>query len=171
METSAWMGRSDAGGIKQSGDHGLHVRFFLKDGVEYIEIRIPGDRTLRPRRHATGSYRARFAAEYEAFKAGKTIGTPLSVLELDSDAIDDMAGAGIYTLEGLANVMDGNLGGGGALTLRQRARDWLEEAGKKAAAAEIEARDRAIADSAQQITELKAQVAELMAAMSKKGGR
>lgn len=101
---------------------------------EYVRIMVPADRTLEVDREVTDKDRRAYREQYTAFKQEAdqdyATGTPLSALGLPPDRIDDYAYARIRTIQQLANVTDGNVSnmGPGALTERQRARDFVTAA-------------------------------------------
>lgn len=115
----------------------------------------------------------RFFDEYIAFKSGQEdqqIGQDLKGWPgIDPASIEDLAYFKVHTVEQLAAMNDSNVGQ--FHTLRQRARDYLEEAKKGAASinvrAELDARDRALAAEREKREALEKQVAELVAAQAK----
>lgn len=142
------------------------------DEVEFIEIRVPGDKTLTVHRPVRASDRARFAAAYRNWKAtgvsdGAFSGTPLREWpQVSRSQCEELAFFGVKTVEQLSGVSDGNLRNiGPLLALREKARDFIAAAKKGAPVAamrdELAARDNEIAV-------LKEQMRQVMAASEKK---
>lgn len=130
-------------------DKGLAVRFFLRerqDGaateeagrpifrdVEYIEIRVPGQRDVQACRPATFDDKRRFSEHYERFKARSAepeVGTPLSQWPaITRSRVEELSFLNVKTVEQLAGMHDGNVSRiQGGYKLRQTAIDWLEKA-------------------------------------------
>lgn len=138
----------------QNTGHGLHARFYmhpvqnkaesLKAGrpifeeVEYIVIRIPGDKTTeikRPLRFGDtpGHDNHKFAREYEAFKAGNEqslLGTPLAEWgAITRSQVKEMEHFHIRTVEQLSEMPDSALQNfRGITTLREKARNYISAA-------------------------------------------
>lgn len=99
--------------------------------VEYIEIRIPGDRFNVIERAASDHNKARFAVAYEKFKKGveqKPDGFPLQAWNTATPAlIATLAEAHCYTVEQFANMAESGLPKyPEVLKLQRQARDFLE---------------------------------------------
>ncbi|MCA1859310.1 hypothetical protein LE191_04195 [Janthinobacterium sp. HSC-3S05] len=158
-------------GRRLPGDEGLHIAFFLEavessmktqeqghpvfDDCEMVEIRIPGDDKTILKSIVTREYKERFPDEYAAFKANKEVaetGTPLEHwAALTPSQIAQFKTQNIRTVEGLANVADGNAQFMGAHDIRNKAKAFL-----KAAA------DTAIVEKQEvEMAELRAQIAAL----------
>lgn len=107
------------------------------DDVEYVEIRVPGDKTNVTKVPATSRHKEEHAGAYGAFKKGITApadGTPLSEWPgCTRGQVETLAHFGIRTVEEFAAVNDGNLQNlGPFIALRQKARDYLAQAAKAA---------------------------------------
>lgn len=133
----------------RAGDETLLVRFTLEplentalskvegrlicEEKEFITIRAPGAKDT-VKRVASRFDRNRFARHYAAFKAGLAdpeVGSPLKEWPIVTRSqVEMLAYKGVKTVEQLAGVADSNLMelGPGAVTLKQKAKDWLERA-------------------------------------------
>ncbi len=163
-------------------DEQLLVKFFIKPrqdaklsaeqgrpvftDTEYIDIRIPGSRDAVCRPASAGDI-ARFPKHYEAFKnrtEAPASGTPLAEWPLITRSqAEELSFCNVKTVEQLVSMSDQNATQFmGINMLRQRAKDWLENAEQDRAAEEL-VDELAKRDS--EIAELKAAVAELSAAV------
>lgn len=141
------------------------------DQVVFVKKITPGDNLLSYDQPATEKDKEEHAAEYEAFiqkRSMQQTGIPLEKWDgLTDDQIPAFKALNIYTVEHLASLPD-SAGSKlfGFIKIRQKARDFLEARSKHGAAeavkAELEARDK-------QIAELQAQMQALLA--KKKPGR
>ena len=101
---------------------------------ELVEIIIPGDRNTRVTEIVNDEHRARWPAEYAAFKKGEEaplIGTPLKDWPpLTTARVRELAYFDILTVEQLAGVNDAQLQklGMGAYAQREAAKKFLEVA-------------------------------------------
>lgn len=150
---------------KQVGEeNGIPV---FKD-IEYIEKRIPGDRTnivFKPLRDAD---KKEFAAQYQHWLATREdpkSGYPLKDWPpLVRSQVEQLAFHGVKTVEELANLSDSVCQsiGSGTLAVRQKAKDWLDRAKgagpESALRAELDAKDNEIATLKRQFSELTALV-------------
>lgn len=143
------------------------------DELEYVKVQTPGDKSNIIHRAVTDEDRTRWRAAYRAWKDGTNTdglaGTPLAEWPLcKRSMVEEMAFFGIRTVEQLAAVSDGNIKNvGPIMSLRQKARDWLEQAKANAGLtqmrAELEKRDNDI-ETLRRITEEQAaDLAELKA--------
>jgi hypothetical protein len=128
-------------------DAQLLVRFFYKERenkqetvaqgrpiykeVEYIEIRVRGNRDPQACRPATYDDKNRFPRHYEAFKKRVEMpeeGTPLAEWpQISRSQIEEMSFINIKTVEQLSLAADTHIGKmRGGYTLKQRAADWLK---------------------------------------------
>lgn len=115
----------------------------------------------------------RFLEEFIAFKSGQEeqqIGQDLKGWPgIDPASVEDLAYFKVHTVEQLAAMNDSNVGQ--FHTLRQRARDYLDEAKKGAASinvrAELDARDKALENEREARKALEKQVQELIAQSAK----
>jgi len=102
--------------------------------VEMVEIRIPGDPDLR-RSPVMQADKDRFPKQYLAFKRNQSqeavSGTPLAQWALLSRAqVEEAKYLGAHTVEQLASASDASIQrfGSGWISIRQKARDWLQSA-------------------------------------------
>jgi hypothetical protein len=132
---------------------------------EFVEIICPGQMKSIPIEPVNEDHKARWPAQYKAFKDGLAMpdeGTPLEQWPLMTPAqVQNFKAANIRTVEQMAGLDDSvlqNIGLGGR-EIRQRARDFLESA---ASSAPLE-RERARADAAEgEVALLKNQMQDLM---------
>ena len=151
----------------------------IYDEVEFIKIVAPGDRdnvVFRPvwdEPRNPRSDTARFARAYAAFKAGEKAaesGTPLAAWPGISRAqVEELKHFSVSTVEQLAAIADVHAQKfSGIQSLKQRARDFLEQAAGNAPAeklrAELETRDAQIATLLGQVKELGDRVESLQKA-------
>lgn len=128
----------------------------------YIEIRIAGQRDAQACRPITHADKQRFPAHWEAYQKRvepPTEGTPLSEWAVISRTqAEELAFINVKTVEQLSTVTDTNIQNfKGGYGLREKAVKWLENT-------EIEADKRDKAEMRDEIEELKAQIAKLVAA-------
>ena len=145
-------------------------RPIFKD-VEYIDIRIPGDRTGGVARPASHADKQRFGAHYQAFKQRTEVpldGTPLIEWPLITRSLaEELAFHHVKTVEHLSTMSDNNIGKFmGLNALKAKAIKWLEQAGEEAKVHELQEqlleRDERIATQGTQIEELQKQMLALM---------
>lgn len=176
----------------QSGDEKLFVRFAMQpvqddkksqesgrpvfNDVEYIEIMAPGDRSNIVHRPVRDDDKQRFARQWAAWKSGAgegVSGTPLKEWPgVTRGQVEELAHFRVHTVEQLAGISDGNMQNVGPLmALRQRARDYLEQAKGQAPLtqmrAELAQRDNVIETLQRQVREL----GELVAKQEKSKGK
>jgi hypothetical protein len=167
---------------QQKMDEGLLVKFFVKPfhdkmasqkegrpvyrDVEYIDIKIPGERGNGICRPAKPRDIARFPRHYEAFKRRTSQeldeGTPLTEwASIGRSQAEELAFYNVKTVEQLASVNDVDISGfmGGNM-LKAKAIEWLAaaEEGKKTEELRVE-----LAKRDDEIAELKAAVKALQA--------
>lgn len=151
----------------------LYVEFYVHDrdpykGFDFIRKMVPGDKTNIIERPVRESDKAEFPQHWLHFQmmnGGPVIGTPLVEWhktmpdDFNSNQLDEMTALKFQTVEQLAGASDSQLQriGMGGLALRQRARDFLSFKNRSGSNAEHEATRR-------ELDELKAQMAELLAA-------
>jgi hypothetical protein len=178
--TDMAMGQQGNSG-ERPGDDTLAVRFFneprqdmertAKEGrpiytdAEYVEIRIPGDRSSVFVELATDRYKRRFARHYEAFqkRTAETTdeGTPLIHAPwITRSQVEELKFFGVRTVEHLAHMSDANAQNFmGIQKLRELAQNYLQQAEDAAPLtqlqAELENRDAQIAGLAQQLEDMK----------------
>ncbi|MCS7084455.1 MAG: DUF4349 domain-containing protein [Bacteroidia bacterium] len=131
--------------------------------VEYIHIVIPGDKTLQIYRPVMASDKVRFADQYRAFKEGATgdqSGTPLTSVDFVTEQQRrELQHLNIYTVEHLANALEGNLQTiMGGQSLKRSAQEYLRA--KRAADPAIRLQDE-LAQRDRELEDLKARLAEL----------
>lgn len=155
---------------KKSAEEGRPIY----DEKEYIHIRVLGDRDNTVHRPVREDDKRRFAEAYRRWKATGVAegvsGTPLKEwAPMARNQVLELEHFGISTVEQLAQVTDGNLQRLGPLqALRQKARDYVEQA--KGAAPLQQMRDEL--EAAKREAELmRRQMAELAATVEEKKAR
>jgi len=173
--------RSNSGNSgPQAGDERLYVKFFyhprknellstqegrpIYEDREYIEITVPGNRDMVVCRPATDIERERFPRHYAAFRnkaAQPNDGTPLNIWPaLTKAQVEEMKFFNVHTVEQLAGMSDEQSQKFmGIQNLRTRARAFLEESGKSAAAEKLSSE---LAKRDEEISALKAQMEEIL---------
>ena len=144
--------RPDAVASKEEG------RPIFKD-VEYIDIKIPGDRTGGICRPATHQDKQRFGEHYKAFKervAPPVEGTPLIEWPLITRSLaEELAFHNVKTVEHLVSMSDNNAAKFMGLNgLKAKAKVWLEQAADEAA-------DYKLLEMKEQLAARDAQIAEM----------
>lgn len=181
----------------QEADKNLHVKFFLHpkqddvksadagrpifDELEFVEIRVRGDRINMVSRPAHDGDRQRFAGTYAAFKAGNAeqhSGTMLSAWPPMTRAmVEELKYFGFYTVEQLAQASDSVCSKfAGLTTWKQKAAAFLAmSAGSSAPLEKLTAKlgelsnekevaDRNMKEMADTIKELQNQLAKMNSA-------
>jgi len=173
--------RSNSGNSgPQAGDERLYVKFFyhprkneilsiqegrpIYEDREYIEITIPGNRDMVVFRPISDIERERFPRHYAAFRnkaAQPNDGTPLNIWPaLTKAQVEEMKFFNVHTVEQLAGMSDEQSQKFmGVQNLRTRARAFLEESGKSAAAEKLSSE---LAKRDEEIAYLKAQMEEIL---------
>lgn len=154
---------------EQRGDENLNVSFYktvneLGEEVEYIRISIPGNTATVIEEPVNDRYKMRFKRQWDEYNGIKSMkGTPIEQWEgLPEPMFRELKRLDFHYIEQLANAPDSSLQGfQGGQSWRIKAKQYIE-------------RNRVTPDmiiNAQQaqIEELKQQMAELMAAMPKRG--
>jgi hypothetical protein len=109
----------------------------IYEDVEYIEISIPGDKTLRVHKEVTPAIREQYGDQYRSWKTGgdqmAQTGTPLGIWAwpgITRSTVEELKFFKCYTVEQLAGLSDSNLShlGPGYKKLRDEAADWLKAA-------------------------------------------
>lgn len=145
-----------------------NARPIYKD-VEFVKIVVPGDKQNQIHRPVRPQDKQRFAKAYAAFKAGtqdQLTGTPLSEWSgIGRSQMEELKHFGVRTVEQLAALSDSNAQNiGPIMALRQRAKDYLEQAKGHAPLAqmraELEKRDNIIETLQRQMKEQAADLAE-----------
>ena len=158
MQTASYEDFKAANASKMDDD--LMVRFFykeredkaatLKEGrpcfkeVEYVEIRVPGNRDPQACRPATHRDKERFPRHYEAFQRRTELPEEGTLLkewpQVSRSQVEELSFLNVKTVEQLAAMADthaNKLHGG--YILKDRAQKWLEQAGESKLIAEKEA--------------------------------
>lgn len=164
-----------------NADAQLHVEFYAREdgpnkGNVYCRIQAPGDKTNVIDQPLRDDHKARFPRQWLYFQmqqnegAASQIGTPLTQWLADSpddinrDQIAELSILKFVTVEQLALASDAQLQrvGMGAIGLREKARMYLNRKNRSDANAELDA-------TKQQLAELQAQMAELLASQKRRG--
>ena len=174
MQTAEYNHQDFALGREAEMDEQLLVRFFLKSRkneeetlvqgrpifkeAEYMEIRIPGSRSIQVSRPATPNDKLRFPRHYAAFKARVEMpeeGTPLAEWpQISRSMAEELSFLNIKTVEQLGSCSDTyitQLQGG--YSLRTRAQEWLKSSDATALIAEKEALEARVAELEQRLSE------------------
>ncbi len=123
------------------------------DDVEFVSIMVPGDKQNQIHRPVRPTDKQRFAKQYAGWKAGEKeqiSGTPLIEWPgITRSQVAEMAHLGVRSVEQLAGLSDANAQNfGPIMALRQKARDYVEQAKGNAPLAqmraELEKRDNII---------------------------
>lgn len=132
--------------------------------VERIEIRFPGNMTTIYHGNVTDEFRQKYAAQYEAFKAGHEVaheGTPIEEWPILTRAhVRELKYMGVHTVEQAANMTDlacQNIGMGG-MGLRMKARAYLDDGERNAVVEQVTAENDRMRS---EIASLRAQVEQL----------
>lgn len=166
---------------QSEADKSLLVKFFVKPrqdraasarqnrpifkDVEYIDIKIPGNRNAGACRPATDADKRRFPDHYRAFKdrisQDVNEGTPLLEWPLMSRSMaQELAFFHVKTVEQLATMSDTQAARFmGISALREKARVWLENAEKEKPLFDM---DKKIKEQQQEIEELKSSLNEMI---------
>lgn len=177
----------------RAGDERLAVRFFVKakqdseasvkegrpifKDVDFIQIVVPGDRNNAHVRPVAPNDKIRFQKQWEHWKATQNndavIGTPLEAWGILSlSQVEEFRYFGVRTIEQMASLNDSVCQKmHGAVALKQRATNFLqimkEEAPMRRVQAELDARDKKIAELDAAIKDQASIIEELRA--NKKG--
>jgi hypothetical protein len=168
---------SDFANAKQAEqDEKLLVKFFYKTKkdstksaeqgravfkeLEYIDIKVPGQRDSGIKRPATYRDKQRFPKHYAAFQQRVELpqeGTPLSEWPVISRSLaEELAFQGLKTVEHMADMSDSVASGiMGGHTFKSKAREWLDRAEKDVSLSHMEAelakRDKLIVTMQEQL--------------------
>lgn len=146
-----------------SGDEILDVTFFEKivDGepVDYINIKVPGDKTVEIKSVATEQYQRRFARKWQAYKNMQSVdnGTPIAEWDDVPEGLRrELIYQGFRFIEQVAGAPDSAFARiMGGFQWRNKAQAFLNR-GKKSA-------DDIINQQQEQIKQLQEQMAALLA--------
>lgn len=182
METADFDYHSFEQNQQSAEDKALLVKFFVKPrqdkaktieegrpifkDVEYIDIRIPGDRTGGVCRPASFQDKQRFAPNYAAFKQRTempTEGTPLTEWPIITRSLaEELSFHNVKTVEQLAGMADVNVGKFMSLgNFKAKAIKWLEQSSEES---KVHALQEQLAERDERIDRLEAQMKEFMAA-------
>jgi len=169
-------------GQQSEEDKKLLVKFFMKPkqdnaksleegrpvftDVEYIDIKIPGDRTGGACRPATFRDKGRFPEHYTKFKQRIEVpldGTPLAEWPLITRSLaEELSFHNVKTVEHLSTMADNNVGKFMGLgTLKAKAVVWLEQASKESKVHELQEQ---LAERDERIDNLEKQMEQVLAA-------
>ncbi len=134
--------------------------------IDFVTIRVPGDKTFFSHRPVRAADKIRFRAKYEAFKnaSGEPVeGTPIDMLpEMKPSQVETLKYVGVTTIEQLATVSDASpmmsmMGGTG---LKQRAAEWVKRNRRVSMAVQT---NEALRERDEKIARMEEQIAALMA--------
>lgn len=144
-----------------SGDEFLDVTFYQKmvegQEVDFVNIKVPGDKTIEIDEQVNEVHRRRFSRKYEAFKAMQDLkGTPIDEWDdIPSGLKREFSYQGFRFVEQIAGAPDSAFARiMGGHQWRYKAQNFLQR-GKIPA-------DDLIQKQAEQIAQLQAQMAELL---------
>lgn len=184
METANFDVQHFTQGGTSEADKTLLVKFFIKPrpdkeaskkqgrpiykDVEYIDIKIPGNRNGGACRPATDHDKhQRFPEHYKRFKdrvegADDNVGTPLAEwAPVSRSMAEELRFFNVYTVEQLASMADVHASKFmGLLPIREQAKTWLENAEKEKPLWEMDQKIRELRESNE---ELKASLNNLIA--------
>ena len=143
----------------------------IYDDLDYVVIRIPGDKDNIVRRPGRGTDMKRFPKQWAAYQAGNEQaqdGTPLEQWPLlTRSQVEELKYFGVHTIEALATMPDSNSQNFmGMNKLKQQAKDHVEAAKSNAPILalreENEAQAAQLVEQANQMKEMQSQIAGLM---------
>jgi hypothetical protein len=154
-----------------SGDEILDVTFFEKEVngeiKDFIQIKVPGDKTVEVISEVDDRYRQRFARKYEAYKNLQSYdkGTPLAEWESVSEGLKrELQYQGFRYIEQVAGAPESAFARiMGGIQWKNKAQEFLNR-GKKSS-------EDVIAKQQEMIEQLQQQMAALLAATTEKRGR
>lgn len=166
-----------------NADSQLHVEFYVHDndphkGKTFVRIMSPGDKTNIIDQPLRDDHKHRFPRQWLYFQMQQSegvanqIGTPLTQWlkdapdEINRDQVAELNILKFVTVEQLALASDAQLQrvGMGGIGLREKARMYLNRKNRVESSAELE-------QTKQQLAELQAQMAALMASQERRRGR
>ncbi len=133
--------------------------------IEYVDIKIPGDRTGGACRPATHRDKQRFAEHYRLFKQRIEVpidGTPLAEWPLVTRSLaEELAFHNVKTVEHLATMADVNVGKFMGLgVLKAKAVKWLEQSSEES---KVHALQEQLAERDERIDRLEEQMEKMLA--------
>lgn len=154
-----------------SGDEILDVTFFEKEVngeiKDFIQIKVPGDKTVEVISEVDDRYRQRFARKYEAYKNLQSYdkGTPLAEWESVPEGLKrELQYQGFRYIEQVAGAPESAFARiMGGIQWKNKAQEFLNR-GKKSS-------EDVIAKQQEMIEQLQQQMAALLAATTEKRGR
>lgn len=135
--------------------------------LDFVTIRVPGDKTFVVHRPVRAADKIRFRAKYEAFKnaAGEAFeGTPIETLvDIKPSQVETLKYVGVTTIEQLAKVSDGSpmMSMMGGVGLKQRAAAWVTKNRKSSIAVQT---NEALKERDDKIAKMEEQIAALISA-------
>lgn len=154
-----------------SGDEILDVRFYenIVDGEakDYINIKVPGDKTIEVNVEVDEIYKSRFARKWQAYKQMQSIdvGTPISEWdEVPKGLRDELLHQSFRFIEQVAGAPDS------AFTRIMGGVQWRTKAQAFLNRGKVNA-DELISKQQAQIEQLQQQMAALLSATTEKRGR
>jgi len=181
MQTADFNYKDFQPNMQREQDKGLLVKFYYKSRqdkeastkecrpmfkeVEYVDIKIPGNRGAGACRPATDADKNRFPDHYRAFKdrteTAQDMGMPLVEWPaISRSRCEELSFFNVKTVEQLATMADTQCGQFMGLTsLREKAKQWLTNAEKEKPLWEADQKNRELQG---QIDELKDTVSSLI---------
>ena len=135
--------------------------------IDFVTIRVPGDKTFYVHRPVWAADKIRFRAKYEAFKnaTGEPVeGAPIDILpEIKPSQVADLKYVGVTTIEQLAKVADSSpmMSMMGGVGLKQRAAAWVAKNRKTSVVTQT---NEALKERDDRIAKLEEQIQTLIAA-------
>lgn len=183
MQTAEYNHKDFESSAQSEVDKTLFVKFFtkqrknetesLKEGrpiykdVEYVDIKVPGNRTGGASRPATFKDKQRFPRHYAAYKQREEMpveGTPLAEWPIMSRSqVEELSFHNVKTVEQLVAMSDSLasqfMGMNG---LKAKAKMWLEDSEETARINKIQSLESSNIEKAEKIATLESQVLSLM---------
>lgn len=168
-QTTVGRGTSGVLPVSHGDDSNLFVEFYkdARTGEDFIHMIAPGDKMTDWRQPVRETHKQRFPAQWEAYQNQKDQFAGQTRLEevawLDEATNHQLRAVGVFTLEQLAAVSDGNLAniGHGATHLRERARKEVDD---KRKVEEFEKKDAETQELREQLLALQRQVSDMAVA-------
>lgn len=140
---------------------------------EFIEISVPGDRTLKSDEPVTEEHKRRFPQAYSAWKLrGEQAveGTPLEQWPQATRAdVEELRFFGVKSVEQLAGLSDANARNvGKVMDLRQKAQDWLAAAKASAPTSQLRARNEQLSNELETLKAIVREQGDRIAALTGK---